>query len=79
MSPRLEETAIFLSGEQLYFRALSGKSIEASGERSFVFDSSMNVSVTGSEHPPFARENELLIPIPLTPGKHEILLTYSWN
>lgn len=67
------------SGEQLYFRALSGKSVKASGERSFVFDSTLGVNVTGSEHPPFARDNELLIPIPLTPGKHEIQLSYSWN
>jgi len=67
------------SGEQLYFRALSGGSITASGARSFTFDSLLNVNITASENPPFTRGNELIVPIPLTPGKHEITITYSWN
>ncbi len=67
------------SSEQLYFRALSGGAVAPSGERSFTFDSLLNVNVAASENPPFTRNNELIVPIPLTPGKHEITLTYSWN
>ena len=64
--------------EQLYFRALSGGNLVGS-DRSYTFDSGLNVNVTASENPPFTRANELIIPIPLTPGKHEIILTYQWN
>lgn len=67
------------SGEQLYFRALSGGAIAPAGERTFTFNSTLNVNVANSENPPFTRDNELIVPIPLTPGKHEITLDYSWN
>ncbi|MGJ8695587.1 MAG: PA14 domain-containing protein [Verrucomicrobiaceae bacterium] len=66
------------SDDTLYFRALSGGAVTPTGEREFTFEN-LTVSVPKSEHPPFARQNELLIPIPLTAGTHTIQLTYTWN
>lgn len=67
------------TSETLYFRALDGSEIRADGERAFTFGNDLRVEVTGSQFPPFTRDKELLVPIPLTPGTHEITLNYSWN
>ena len=67
------------SGEQLYFRVLSGGSVQSGSERTFSFEDNLIVSVPNSELPPFTRENELLIPIPLTPGKHTVTIDYTWK
>ena len=66
------------SAEALYFRALSGAAVAVQGERKFTFKE-LSVAVPSSEYPPFVRENELLIPIPLTTGTHTIQIQYSWN
>ena len=66
------------SDTALYFRALSGAALTASGERSFSFEG-LNVSVPSSELPPFTRDKELIIPVPTTAGVHTITITYSWN
>ncbi|MDB4537974.1 PA14 domain-containing protein [Akkermansiaceae bacterium] len=66
------------SDKVLYFRALSGNQVQANGERSFSFDK-LAVAVPTSAYAPFARENELLIPVPLTAGTHKIQLNYSWK
>lgn len=65
--------------QQLYFRALSGGTVQGDGERSFTFEDELVVKVSASELPPFTREKELLVPIPLTPGKHTITLDYTWK
>ncbi|MDA9830809.1 PA14 domain-containing protein [Akkermansiaceae bacterium] len=65
--------------EQLYFRALSGSSVQSGGERTFTFGGDLVVNVPGSQLPPFTRENELLVPIPLTPGKHTVTIDYTWK
>ncbi len=65
--------------KQLYFRALSGGPIATTGERIFTFDQELLVNVTASGSPPFLRENEVLIPVPLAPGKHEIKISYTWK
>ncbi|MGB0144137.1 MAG: PA14 domain-containing protein [Akkermansiaceae bacterium] len=65
--------------QQLYFRALSGKGLENKSKQDFVFDDALTVSVKSSPLTPFTRNNELLLPIELTPGKHRIILTYTWN
>jgi len=65
--------------EQLYFRALSGGSVQSGGERTFTFGGDLVVNVPGSQLPPFTRENELLVPIPLSPGKHTITIDYTWK
>ncbi|HAE18188.1 MAG TPA: hypothetical protein DCG41_03120, partial [Verrucomicrobiales bacterium] len=67
------------AGEQLYFRVLSGGSVQSGNERTFSFENDLIVSVPLSELPPFTRENELLIPIPLTPGKHSVTIDYTWK
>ncbi len=67
------------SNDELYFRALSGGSVNSGSERSFTFNDDLLLNVTSSEHPPFTRENELLIPIPLTPGTHKIEISYTWK
>ena len=67
------------SGEQLYFRVLSGGSVQSGSERTFSFEDNLIISVPNSELPPFTRENELLIPIPLTPGKHTVTIDYTWK
>ena len=67
------------AGEQLYFRVLSGGSVQSGNERTFSFENDLIVSVPLSELPPFTRENELLIPIPLTPGKHTVTIDYTWK
>jgi mono/diheme cytochrome c family protein len=65
--------------QQLYFRALSGKGLESQSKQDFVFDNALTVSVKSSPLTPFTRNNELLLPVGLTPGKHRIVLTYTWN
>jgi len=65
--------------KQVYFRALSGKKIQSNGDRSFTFDGKLSVKVPSSEQAPFTRKEELLIPIPLTPGTHTITLEYTWK
>jgi hypothetical protein len=67
------------AGEQLYFRVLSGGSVQSGSERTFSFKDDLILSVLNSELPPFTRENELLIPIPLTPGKHAVTIDYTWK
>lgn len=67
------------ANDQLYFRALSGGNVQSGGERSFSFQDELVVNVTSSEHPPFTRENELLIPVPLNPGTHSITINYTWK
>jgi uncharacterized cupredoxin-like copper-binding protein len=67
------------AGEQLYFRVLSGGSVQSGSERTFSFEDDLILSVLNSELPPFTRENELLIPIPLTPGKHAVTIDYTWK
>ncbi len=67
------------AGEQLYFRVLSGGSVQSGSERTFSFEEDLILSVLNSELPPFTRENELLIPIPLTPGKHAVTIDYTWK
>lgn len=67
------------SDDALYFRALSGAAVTATGDRDFSFEG-LKVSVPSSVLPPFVRgENELIIPIPLKTGTHTVQLTYSWN
>lgn len=65
--------------DQLYFRALSGGLVQSGGERSFTFNDDLLVNVTASAMPPFTRENELLIPVALTPGTHTISINYTWK
>tara|TARA_B100001063_G_C16777308_1_gene566680 strand:+ start:1852 stop:3513 length:1662 start_codon:yes stop_codon:yes gene_type:complete len=67
------------AGEQLYFRVLSGGSVQSGSERTFSFEDDLILNVLNSELPPFTRENELLIPIPLTPGKHAVTIDYTWK
>lgn len=67
------------AGEQLYFRVLSGGSVQSGGQRTFTFGDNLIVSVPKSQLPPFTRENELLVPIPLTPGKHIVTVDYTWK
>lgn len=67
------------AAQQLYFRALSGGTVANSGDQSFTFNSLLNVDVVSSGKPPFNRDNEVIVPIPLAAGKHEIIITYSWN
>jgi len=74
----LEVPASAAGSDALYFRALSGGAITASSEREFTFGK-IKVAVPESNHPPFIRANELLIPVPLTEGTHTIQLTYTWN
>ena len=74
----LEIPASASSSDSLYFRALSGGTVTANSEREFRFDE-LKVAVPKSEYPPFMRENELLIPVPLTEGTHTIQITYNWN
>lgn len=65
--------------QQLFFRALSGQPVEAVGESQFRFGDDLIVEVSSSKLPPFTRNNELLVPIALTPGIHPFTLTYSWK
>jgi hypothetical protein len=58
---------------------LSGGNVQSGGERAFTFENDLIVNVPNSELPPFTRDNELLIPIPLTPGKHNITIDYTWK
>ena len=67
------------ANDQLYFRALSGGRVQSGGERSFTFNDELLVNVSASEYPPFTRENELLIPVPLTPGTHTVTINYIWK
>ena len=67
------------ANDQLYFRALSGGRVQGGGERSFTFNDELLINVSSSEHPPFTRENELLIPVPLTPGTHTVTINYTWK
>jgi cytochrome c553 len=67
------------SADQLYFRALSGGRVQSGSERSFTFNDELGVNITSSELPPFTRENELLIPVPLTAGTHTITISYTWK
>jgi hypothetical protein len=76
---KLEVPAPGAANEQLYFRALSGSRVQSGNERSFTFNDDLLVNVSASEHPPFTRENELLIPVPLTPGTHTITINYTWK
>ena len=66
------------SNKVIYFRALSGNQVQTSGPRDFTFDK-LTVSVPTSEYPPLARDNELLVPVPLTAGTHKIELNYTWK
>ncbi|MDA7518741.1 PA14 domain-containing protein [Akkermansiaceae bacterium] len=74
----LEVPASAASSDSLYFRALSGGNVTAVSDREFTFDT-LKVAVPKSDHPPFVRANELLIPVPLTEGTHTIQITYTWN
>lgn len=74
----LEVPAGSASDKVLYFRALSGNQVQASGERTFSFDK-LAIAVPTSEYAPFARENELLIPVPLSAGTHKIQINYTWK
>lgn len=65
--------------QQLYFRALSGKGLAGRSETVFDFDDSLTVSVKSSPLPAFTRNNELLLPLALSPGKHRIVLNYTWK
>ena len=67
------------AGEQIYFRALSGGRVQSGGERSFTFNDDLLVNVTASSLPPFTRNDELLIPVALTPGIHTITINYTWK
>ena len=66
------------SDGSLYFRALSGAAVTATGDRTFKFED-LSVNVSSSELPPFTRENELIIPVPTTAGMHTLTITYTWN
>ncbi len=65
--------------QQAYFRVLSGGQVETLDPQSFIFNGELKVKVAGTALPPFTRNNELLVPLPLTPGKQQIILDYSWN
>lgn len=67
------------ANDSLYFRALSGGTVQSNGERSFTFNDELLVNVTSSPMPPFTRDQELLIPVALTPGTHTIVLNYTWK
>lgn len=62
----------------LYFRALSGAAVTATGDRGFNFEG-LSVNVSNSELPPFTRDKELIIPVPTTAGIHTLTITYTWN
>ena len=69
-----------ISDRTLYFRAFSGNALTSKGERNFTTtDGSFTLSVPSSPHPPFARDKELLIPIPLDQAEQTLKLTYTWK
>ena len=65
--------------QQAYFRVLSGGTVESLDPQSFSFNGELKVIVAGTSLPPFTRNNELLVPLPLTPGKHQVIVDYTWN
>lgn len=65
--------------QPLYFRVLSGGPVEGEDPQTFTFKDDLTVVVPGSELPPFTRDNELLVPVPLNPGTHRVIIDYTWN
>ncbi len=68
---------------QLWYRALTAKQIESTGEGRYRVDNvwSLNVNSTGSDAPIIresAGQKELLIPIRIKNGKTEITVNYVW-
>jgi len=67
------------SDKTLYFRALNKLPITSTSPRDFIAGKDFSVSVPTSTYPPFVRDKELIVPIPLDDGNQTITLTYTWK